>query len=118
MKPMKISIDNWENVVVEVRRHSGKPDLPYWSALVNYYRICVPSLVTDLSRTLWNLYQRIGGTKNETYSSYYDLPAFWVNACEVIDMEINRIDKVRADKTSRDQRELIRQLKGKKYGNK
>lgn len=118
MEPIKVSIDSWEEIVIEARRHSGNSNLPYWSALVNYYQVCVPSLVTDLSRTLWNLYQRINGTKNENYLSYYDLPAFWVDACTVIDAEIGRIDKVRADKSSREHKEMIRQFKGRKNGNK
>ena len=58
---------------------------------------------------LWRLYQNIGGTGNETYKSFYDLPAFWVNACEIIDSEIARIDKVRADKTK--QQNLLLQSK-------
>jgi hypothetical protein len=92
-----------------VREHTGE-EVPVWSALVNYYHVCVPSLVTELSYRLWYLYQRIGGTKNETYTSYYDLPAFWVDACDVIERETARIDKIRADKAQREQREILRKL--------
>lgn len=119
MEPLKVRYGEWDKIIDAAKEHSGIDNLPLWNAVVNYYNICVPSLVTDLSSTLWNLHQRIRGTKNETYSSFYELPAFWVSACTVIDNEINRIDKVRSDKSSREQRETLRSLKGKnKYGNK
>jgi hypothetical protein len=101
----------WEQIVDAARAHAGDEKLPIWSALVNYYSVCVPSVVTELSFKLWHLHQRIGGTRNETYASYNDLPAFWVDACMVIDAEIARIDKVRADKAQREQRELLRRIK-------
>lgn len=80
--------------------------------------MCIPSVVTELSTKLWALYQRIGGTKNETYSSYYDLPAFWVDACDIIDREIIRIDKIRTDKDQREQRQVLRRLGQTNDGNK
>ena len=110
MKPLRVAPHEWEKIIDAACEHAGDPNLPLWSALVNYYNVCVPSVVTELSFTLWNLYQRINGTKNETYQSYYDLPAFWVDACAVIEREISRIDKIRNDKTQREQRETLRRL--------
>ncbi|MFA7286919.1 MAG: hypothetical protein WC052_04650 [Patescibacteria group bacterium] len=117
MKSLRVNINDWDKVVDAARLHASDPHLPIWSALANYYSVCIPSIVTDLSRKLWNLHQRIRGTQNETYQSYYDLPAFWVNACDIIDAEIARIDRVRADKVQREQRELLRRL-GQSNGNK
>ena len=115
MPRIRVGRDDWEKIVDAAREHAGDPDLPLWNAVVNYYSVCVPSIVTPLSFILWQLHQRIGGTRNETYASYYDLPAFWVNACDVIEAEIARIDRIRADKAQREQRELLRQL-GRKNG--
>ncbi len=105
-----MTLDQWEQVVDAARVHTGDKNLPLWSAMANYYNVCVPSIVTSLSFTLWDLHQRIRGTHNETYRSYYDLPAFWVDACKVMDAEIARIDKVRTDKAQREQRELMRRM--------
>lgn len=104
----------WEKIVVAARKHAGNDKIPLWSAMVSYYSVCVSSLVTELSFTLWDLYQRIDGTKNETYRSYYDLPAFWVSACGVIEKETNRIDKIKEDKNQRQQRQLLRRLGNRK----
>lgn len=119
LTPIEVTRDQWEQIVEAARKHSGDENLPLWSAMVNYYNICLPSIVTALSFTLWHLYQRIGGTQNETYTSYYDLPAFWVDACAVIDREIGRIDKVRADKAQREQRKqrsILQRAKQHKHG--
>lgn len=76
--------------------------------MANYYHVCIPSLVTDLSATLWNMHQAIDGTRNETYESYRQLPAFWVSACNVIDAEIARIN---ASKSNKQHQELLAALK-------
>lgn len=113
MEPIRASIQTWETIVTAARDHAGNDNLPIWSAMVNYYSVCIPSIVSDLSFKLWDLYQRIGGTKNETYDSYCNLPAFWVHACSIIDSEIARIDKVRVDKDRRVQQELLRRMSQK-----
>lgn len=63
---------------------------------MNYYSVCIVSLVTPLSMYVWNLYQSINGTKNETFESYKKLPAIWGNICGIIDSEIARIDRIKA----------------------
>ena len=117
MDSIKVTRDQWELIVDAARQHTGDPELPLWSALVNYYNVCMPSLITELSFKLWNLYRRINGTKNETHSSYYALPAFWVDACDVIERETTRIDRIRANKAKREQREILRHT-GNSHGNK
>ncbi len=111
MEPVEITADTWPRIVDVVRKRTNNADIPIWSCFVTYYNVCVPSLVTTLSHKLWHLYRRIDGTSNETYASYLNLPAFWVDACDVIDTEIARIDKLRADKAQRQQREIMRNLK-------
>jgi len=117
VKPLRIQQNNWGKIVDVARSHAGDDNLPIWSAVVNYYNVCIPSLVTSLSFKLWHLYHRIGGTKNETYASYYNLPAFWIDACNIIDQEISRIDKIRNNKTQREQQETLRRL-GQKHAHK
>jgi len=118
LKTLRIQKSEWGNIVDAAREHAGNSDLPIWSAMVNYYGVCITSVVTELSFKLWSLYQRIDGTKNETYGSYYDLPAFWISACDVIDREIARIDKIRNDKAQREQREMLRHLGQNRHGHK
>ncbi len=115
---MRVRYSEWSKLVDAARKRANKSNLPAWSALVNYYDVCIPSIITELSTKLWTLYQRIGGTKNETYSSYYNLPAFWVDACAVIDQEIARIDKIRMNKAQREERQTLRRLGQTNYGNK
>jgi len=110
--------DEWETIADAACRHAGNPNLPVWSAVGSYYSVCVPSVITPLSFKLWQLHQRIGGTQNETYASYHELPAFWVSACSVIDQEIARIDKTRADKAQCEQRRTLQRLGQGKHGNK
>ena len=110
MPTLRVANREWWRIEEAVAKHADKDDIPSWSAMVNYYNVCVPSIITPLSLAVWNLYQRIDGTSNETYRSFIDLPAFWVDACAVIDREIGRIDKVRADKARREQQALIRRL--------
>lgn len=114
MKTIRVRKDEWEKIVDAACIHADDPKLPIWSAMVNYYNVCVPSIVTELSFKLWNLYQRIDGTKNETYASYYNLPAFWTDACNIIAQEIGRIDKIRADKAQREQRAILQRASGRR----
>jgi hypothetical protein len=107
MPTIRLKPEEWWTIVETVRQHAGKK-VPIWNAVVNYYSVCIPSITTALSVKLWYLYRRINGTRNETYASFRYLPAFWVDACNVIDNEINRIDKVRADKHTRDLKTLTR----------
>jgi len=37
---------------------------------------------------LWNLYRRLDGTKGCSYEEYWNLPAIYVEACDIIESEI------------------------------
>lgn len=69
---------------------AGQP-LSIWEACCVYYNLCAPSVITQLSLDLWNLYRRINGTSNSDYESYWQLPALYVEACEVIESEMYSI---------------------------
>jgi hypothetical protein len=49
---------------------------------------------------LWNLYRRLDGTKGCSYEEYWNLPAIYVDACDIIEREI-------AVAQSRQQKELV-----------
>jgi hypothetical protein len=70
----------------------------------------VYSIATPLSRKLWYLHSRINGTQNETFESYQNLPAFWVDACDIIDGEISRIKHEADNRAEQKQRQLIARL--------
>jgi len=106
MPDVRVTSDEWWKIVEAVRRETGK-QTPIWSCLVNYYSVCISSIATPLSRKLWYLYSRINGTQNETFESYQNLPAFWVDACDIIDGEITRIKREHANRDERKQQQLI-----------
>lgn len=99
------------NIVFDAVRECSGKETSTWSCVIDYYSICIPSLVTDFSAKIWNLYQRIDGTKNETYKSYRELPAFWVDACMVIDNTIHKLEKAKMSKDKRQQDALLRRRK-------
>jgi len=92
MPTVKITKETWPKLIEIVRKKANKK-VPIWKCIREYYNVCTVSLVTDLSQHLWHLYNRINGTKNETYESYGQLPAFWVHACDIIDNEIIILSK-------------------------
>jgi hypothetical protein len=106
---VRIASDEWWKIVEAVRKITGKRT-PIWSCLVNYYSVCIPSVTTPLSRKLWYLYSRINGTQNETFESYQNLPAFWVDACDIIDGEITRIKREIENRAEQKQRQSVARL--------
>lgn len=110
---MRVAPDEWWKIVEAVRRVTGK-QTPIWSCLVNYYSVCIFSITTPLSRKLWYLHSRINGTQNETFESYQDLPAFWIDACDIIDGEITRIKRTHAHRDEQRQLQLIAKINGSK----
>jgi hypothetical protein len=109
MPTLHVSKSEWWKIVEAARLRAGKP-LPAYVAVMHYYNVCLLSIVTPLSLKLWQLYQSIRGTRNETYQSFYNLPAFWTDACQLIETEITRIDKVKADKAKLEQNDLLRKI--------
>lgn len=55
-------------------------------------------MITKFSTYAFNLYEQIGGFRNETFSSYWDIPAITVDAFEVIADEVRRINNARGRK--------------------
>ena len=115
MPDLIIAPGEWWRIVETVREHTGK-QTPIWSCLVNYYSVCVASVATPLSRKLWYLHSRINGTKNETFESYQNLPAFWIDACDIIDGEINRIDRIRVSRDEQKRLQLMNTVGRKSKG--
>jgi len=95
MPDVKITKETWMDLVDVVRTTKNK-DAPIWSCLFGYYSVCINSIISPLSTGLWNLYHSIGGTKNETLASYWELPAIYGDACTLINEEVKKLDKQRA----------------------
>lgn len=113
MPTLCVTRDHWWQIVQAARKHTGKENLPIYAAMLHYYNVCLVSVVTPLSIALWKLYQRIDGTKNETYASFANLPAFWVDACTVIDMEIARIQQAKDREDKQQQAEALKRIGSK-----
>ena len=103
MPDVEITRDTWPKLIDVVRKKAGS-EQPVWKCVGVYYSVCIVSLITLESREMWQLYQDIGGLKNETFDSYLQLPAPWIAACRVISSEIDRIDRVRQRKVERKSR--------------
>jgi hypothetical protein len=75
-------------------------ELTIWEACCLYYNLCAPSVITPFSLMLWNLWRRLEGTKGCSYEEYWQLPAIYVEACDIIESEIAMIQ-------NRQQRETV-----------
>jgi len=91
--------DTWSQLI-DYAAVRGGDKLTTWEACCVYYNLCAPSVITPLSLMLWNLYRRLDGTKGCSYDEYWNLPAIYVEACDVIESEIAQIQ-------SRQQHELV-----------
>ena len=100
MPPITVKREDWFDVVEQVRLRTGDPNRVIWAVFVHDYPACIPSLITDFSTYTFNLYEQIGGFRNETFSSFWDIPAITVDAFEVIADETRRINNARAKKGS------------------
>lgn len=61
------------------------------------YSVCPGGFITPLSGELLRLYSVLGGTSRLAKpSEYYDLPPLYVEGVEVIEAELSRIAKVKA----------------------
>lgn len=67
--------------------------LTTWEGCCVYYNVCPESVVTPFSAFLWSTWKRANGTNNCSYQEYWDLPAIYVDACEVIESEIAMCQK-------------------------
>ena len=55
-------------------------------------------MVTDDTRYAWDMYGRIKGFKNESFESLQSMPALLVDAFDVIEAEVSRIESARMKK--------------------
>jgi len=86
---------DWWKIVEAYRTELGDARLTPYGAL-RHYSVCVLSVISDLSRELWNLYNACGGfARLSCPADYYNLPALYVDAVNVIDGELQRIEDVR-----------------------
>ncbi len=59
--------------------------------------LCPLGLVDQETNDIMRVYGATGGIKNlRTPEEYFNLPAFWVNAVDVIESEISIIKKLKA----------------------
>ena len=89
MTSIEITKQTWFRLV-EAAREKGGPQIPVWMALTRYYNVCVESLPDSLSRSIFELWCRLGGTANESYESFWNLPAVYVAGCDRIREELQR----------------------------
>jgi hypothetical protein len=62
------------------------------------YSVCPAGFITPLSAELLRLYYVLGGTSRLAKpSEFYDLPVLYVEGVEVIEAELARIEKVKAE---------------------
>lgn len=86
---------NWDGLRAAVEARSGFPATDLEAMLV--YSVCPAGFITPLSGELLRLYYVLGGTSRLAKpSEYYDLPVLYVEGVEVIEDELARIEKVKA----------------------
>lgn len=112
METIVISADNLKPLFDAVDAKAGKPQAR-WMALVNYYKICIQSAITEFTMQKWQLYQFTNGLSNETYESFMALPIKTVEAVNVIRSEVNRIEALRSNDAAARAKIMA---KGKSYG--
>jgi len=82
---MAITRDSWYSMVDVV--HQRGP-LAIWRAVL-LWRVCITSLITPLSWSLWQVYQACDGLKRvPSPQQFFELPSIYVDACNVIDSEL------------------------------
>lgn len=80
----------WTKITDAVELGAGRQ--PEWKCLAGYYSVCIGSVATDLSMMLWRMYVRTNRGRNETYSSFLDLPAIVADGYEVMDAEMSKLE--------------------------
>ena len=81
---------NWTDAINEA--HKLDPNLPDWQCL-DLYSICKRGIITPLSAELFRLYRVLNGTgRIATPRQYDELSAIYVDACDVIEKEMRRLE--------------------------
>jgi hypothetical protein len=112
-EPVKVQKDQWYTIVEAARKKTGE-DTPEYQCLAHIYNVCLVPLFTQFSIDLWNLYNSVNGMKNESFASYKELPAIWVEACAVINSEVARIDAQRKKSDEQKQAQWLRNMRSGK----
>src|SRR4030042_6858701 len=87
LQPVSISRNSWSRLI-DCAALCGGDGISIWEACCVYYDLCAPSVITSFSLMLWNLWRRLDGTKGCSYEEYWNLPAIYVDACDIIESEI------------------------------
>jgi hypothetical protein len=95
MPELRVTRDTWEMIIDTVRDYAGDKNIPVWACVSQYYDLCVPSIVSERSQFIWQMYHDLDGFEHETLESYMKMPALLVDAFHVIKGEIVRIENIR-----------------------
>lgn len=111
MDAVVISKDNWTVLLDKVEEKAGK-QLPAYQCLANYYSVCIPSLITSFTTSMWEIWRVTDGLAHETYDSFMRVPARIVDAMRTIRVEKDRIEQVQREAAS--ESEALAQIANKK----
>lgn len=119
MDAVVISKDNWTLLLDKVEEKAGKK-LPAYQCLANYYSVCIPSLITSFTTSMWEMWRVTDGLAHETYDSYMRVPAKIVDAMRTIRTEKDRIERVQREAASESEAltQIVNKggLRGKRHG--
>lgn len=82
--------DTWE-IIVE-KMHELDPGIAVYDCF-RQFRICPLPIITQTSIGLWNVFNACGGLSVRTPDEYYNLPAVYVDAVQIITEEIDKLRK-------------------------
>lgn len=119
MDTVVISKNNWTALLDKVEEKAGKK-LPAYQCLANYYSVCVPSLITSFTTSMWEIWCVTDGLAHETYDSFMRVPAKIVDAMRTIRAEKDRLERIQREAAT--ETEALAQIankggiKGRQYG--
>lgn len=87
MPSMYVTADNWYQLADVAEQRAGC-SLTTWEGCCVYYNLCAASVVTHFSIGTLNLWKRLNGINGCNYEEYWQLPALYVEICELIETEI------------------------------
>ena len=88
---LEVSVDNWEVIVETCRKQLDESDHPAISCF-KQYSVCPAGVLTALSRELYQVAMACGGySRIIKPSDYYDLPAIFVDAVDIINDELSML---------------------------
>ena len=85
---LEVTIDDWEQIVTVCRTTLEQPDHPAISCF-KQYSVCPVGIFTPLSIELHDLYRACAGySRIRTPGELDELPALYVDACDIINDEV------------------------------